>query len=130
MIRILVVDDDRAVASSIAMSLEYEGFSVVTAASGNAGIAAVEEAGVDLAIVDIFMPGSDGLETIAAMRQRQPDLPIIAFSGFAPRHAARPAADKLAAAIDLGAARALEKPIRRREIVDAVYSCLGEGAAA
>jgi CheY-like chemotaxis protein len=123
--RILVVDDDRSVACSITALLEFEGFDAAIAGDGPAGVAAVESEAFDLVIVDIFMPGMDGLETIAAIRQRQPDLPVIAISGFMPRHSALPAGDVLARAVELGASHALHKPFRRPDILAAIAACLG-----
>ncbi len=123
---ILVVDDDRSVACSIAGLLEFEGFDAVIAEDGRAGLAAVETQAFDLVIVDIFMPRMDGLETIAALRRHQPDLPIIAISGFVPRHSALPAGDALASAVELGAWCALHKPFRRPDILAAVAACLGD----
>jgi CheY-like chemotaxis protein len=124
--RILVVDDDRSVACSIAGLLEFEGFDAVIAEDGRAGLAAVETRAFDLVIVDVFMPGMDGLETIAALRRHRPGLPIIAISGFMPRHLALSAGDALASAVELGASRALHKPFRRPDILAAVAACLGD----
>ena len=124
MTRILVVDDERSVAYSIQTLLEYDGFDVVVADDGEAGIRAIETADFDLVIVDIFMPGIDGLETIKAMRQRNATLPIIAISGFTLRDAGLPTAGVLADAVRLGADRSLNKPFRRTEILAAVAGCL------
>ena len=129
MARILVIDDDRAVAFSVSVMLEYEGHEVAVAHDGRSGIAALESERFDAAIIDIFMPGMDGFETITAIRARRPDLPIIAITGFMARDADAPAADFLAMAIKLGADYGLNKPFRRRDIVEAVAACLGGPAA-
>ena len=75
--RILIVDDDQAVRMAIRVLLEHEGFEVVVAESGRRAIEAVDGAAFDLVIVDIFMPGMDGLETIKAFHRCAPGLPII-----------------------------------------------------
>jgi CheY-like chemotaxis protein len=127
MVRILVVDDDRSVAYSIRTLLEYEGFDVAVAEDGRSAVRAIEVEDYDVVIVDIFMPGMDGLETIEAIRRLQPDLPIIAISGFTVRDrtaSAAPATDVLADAIKLGASLSLHKPFRRRDILEAVAACL------
>ena len=129
MTRILVVDDDRSVAYSIGTLLEYEGFEVAIAEDGLAGLAAIEADKFDVVILDIFMPGMGGLETIEAMHRRQPGLPIIAISGFMLRDSVRQVTDDLAKAIELGAAFSLNKPFRRRDVLAAVSACL-DGAAA
>jgi CheY-like chemotaxis protein len=124
MVRILVVDDDRSVAYSIKTLLEYEGFDVGVAEDGASAVLAAQADRYDAVIIDIFMPGMDGLETIVALRSHQPDLPIIAISGFTVRDQAAPPADALAKAVQLGASRSLHKPFRRRDILDAVTACL------
>jgi CheY-like chemotaxis protein len=123
--RILVVDDDRAVAYSIQTLLEYEDFDVVVAADGVTGVQAIETEMFDVVIVDIFMPGMDGLQTIKAMRERNATLPIIAISGFTTRDAGLSAAGVLADAVRLGADCSLNKPFRRTDILAAVAACLG-----
>ncbi|HET7679933.1 MAG TPA: response regulator [Xanthobacteraceae bacterium] len=82
MTRILVIDDDEAVREATAMLLEGEGFEVVAAADGKSGIEAVKAGSFDLVIVDLFMPGIDGLQTAKAIRQLNPSMPVIAVSGF------------------------------------------------
>jgi CheY-like chemotaxis protein len=132
MVRILVVDDDRSVAYSIRTLLEYEGFDVAVAEDGRGAVRAIETEGYDVVIIDIFMPGMDGLETIELIRRLRQDLPIIAISGFTVRDraaSAAPAMDVLADAIRLGASCSLHKPFRRRDILAAVAACLDADAA-
>ena len=80
--RILVIDDQADVRAMIAMVLRIHHFEVVEAGGAAAGLKAFEEATFDLAIVDIFLAGSNGYEVIAAMRERVPRLPIVAISGM------------------------------------------------
>src|SRR5262245_21902718 len=80
--RILVVDDQADVRAMIAMVLRIHHFEVVEAAGSASGLKAFEEASFDLAIVDIFLSGSNGYEVIVAMRERVPHLPIVAISGM------------------------------------------------
>lgn len=122
--RILVIDDDGAVRAAVKTLLEHEGFEVVPAEDGRAGLESVESTRFDLVIVDIFMPGMDGLETITAFHRRVPLVPIIAMSGFMFRDSATPAPDFLAMATKLGAASSLPKPFRSRDLLAAVYTCL------
>ena len=81
MSNILVIDDDPAVRMTIRLVLEREGHTVKLATDGLAGMKAIKAGGIDLLIVDIFMPGMDGIETIREVRQHQPDLPAIVISG-------------------------------------------------
>lgn len=124
--RILVIDDDKSVRAAIKTLLEHDGYDVVAAGDGRAGLEALANSAFDLVIVDIFMPGMDGLETIKAFHRRVPDVPIVAISGFMFRDTSAPAPDFLAMATKLGAAYALHKPFRPRELIAAVQACLGE----
>jgi CheY-like chemotaxis protein len=123
---ILVIDDDTSVRIAIRMLLEHEGYSVTLAEDGRSGLEAIETtAPLDLVLIDIFMPGMDGLETIKSLHARVPDLPIVAMSGFMFRGSSAPAPDFLTMATQLGATRSLHKPFRPRELMQAVADCLG-----
>lgn len=75
--RILVVDDDPAVASVLRRGLAYEGFAVDTASSGAEALAVARERSPDVVILDIMMPGLDGLEVLRRLRTADPQLPIL-----------------------------------------------------
>src|ERR671926_350788 len=81
--RILVVDDEQTVRDALAALLRQEGYRVVPAESGHTAVEAIEAFTFDLIIVDIFMPGMNGLETIKVFRANAPNVPIIAMSGYA-----------------------------------------------
>jgi CheY-like chemotaxis protein len=125
MSRILVVDDDVAVRGAIKMVLEKDGHEVVLASNGRAGVMAVEESKFDIVICDIFMPGMDGIETINAFHQSNPQMPVIAMSGFMFRDGQSPAPDYLSLSTKLGAAYSLRKPFRPHELLEAVRECTG-----
>jgi CheY-like chemotaxis protein len=123
MSRILVVDDDLAVRDAIKMVLENDGHEVVLAANGRAGIVAAEDGGFDIVICDIFMPGMDGIETMRVFRQSNPQMPVIAMSGFTFGDGRSPAPDYLSLATKLGASYSLRKPFRPHELLKAVREC-------
>ncbi len=75
--RILVIDDDPAVTSVLKRGLGYEGFAVDTAASGSEGLALARERDPALVILDVMMPGMDGIETLKRLRAGSNQLPII-----------------------------------------------------
>ena len=118
---ILVIEDDAIMREALAEWLEAAGYAVRKAADGSARLAAVRLAAPALVVTDIHMPCTNGATVIAEVKQRHPEIPIIAISGlFNSGHAMD--AD---AAIALGAARALAKPFKRGELLQAVSDLLG-----
>jgi DNA-binding response OmpR family regulator len=115
--RILVVDDQADVRAMIAMVLRIHHFEVIEAASAVAGLKAFAEATFDLAIVDIFLSGSNGYELIVAMRERAPSLPVVAISGMT-------ALEFVAENPELGTVVGLQKPFRPNELTAAIQKAL------
>ena len=79
--RILVIDDETAIRDSLRMILEYEQYDFVGAASGPDGVAAIKREPPDLVILDIKMPGMNGLETLAEIRKVDEQVPVAMISG-------------------------------------------------
>jgi DNA-binding response OmpR family regulator len=129
MIRVLLVEDDPSVGAAIRMILNREGCDTVHALDAGTGMRAFESSSFDLAIVDIFMPGTNGLKTIAGFRQRAPTIPILAISGFRFRDSMGPGMDFLAMAVEAGAAVCLRKPFAPRQLMAAVYASLDPARA-
>jgi len=129
MARILLIDDDTAVRSAMALVLESGGFDVVAVKDAAAGRKALEAQQFDAAVVDIFMPDMDGLETIRLFRQSRPNMPIVAVSGavslFAYRVSPEAPPDYLSMATKLGAVTAVQKPFHPRELLQAVQQSIG-----
>jgi CheY-like chemotaxis protein len=122
---VLVVDDEPAVRMTIKLVLEREGHRVSVAPDGRAGLAVLAFGGIDLLVVDLFMPGMDGLETLREVRKHHADLPVIVMSGTSLDAPGQAAPDFLAMAVKLGAVRSLQKPFKPRDIIGAVDACLG-----
>ena len=120
--RILVVDDEKTVRDTVAMLLRHEGYRVVVAECGHAALGAVEAFMFDLVIIDIVMPGMDGLETISVLRQDAPDLPIIVMSGYGTGSGAT-GPDFFRTAVGRGATCCLRKPFTREQLLDAITFC-------
>lgn len=126
--RILIIEDDAAVRAALELILDHEGYSVAVAADGDAGLDLLRSDAFDLVIVDIFMPGRGGLETISEIRQTSPNLPVIATSGAAARAGAPGSAnDVLGKAVQRGAACVIHKPFRPRDLLQAIERCLAGG---
>jgi CheY-like chemotaxis protein len=121
--RILVIDDERAVRDSLAKILRREGHEVRTASGGEEGLRMWREQGAAVVILDIHMPGFDGIEMLVQLRALEPLLPVIVISGGDQTHTLGLLGDaKL-----LGAVRALAKPFSLSEITAAVNHALGTG---
>ena len=125
--RILVIDDDQAVRGAITIVLEADGFEVLTAEDGWAGLELAKSGEFDLVIVDLFMPRLGGLDTIRQLRERQPSLPIIAMSGSTPRRATDPS-DLLESAAQIGDIIRMPKPFRANDLLAAVHAAVGAAA--
>ncbi|MGK5090763.1 response regulator [Deltaproteobacteria bacterium TL4] len=81
MSRILVIDDDKVLRETLGEVLEKMGYRVACAVNGKAGIRLFEQDPFDLVITDIVMPERDGIETIIWLRNKYPEINIIAISG-------------------------------------------------
>jgi len=80
--KILVVDDEEIVCLSCQRILTEEGYEVHTCLSGPEGLQVITEEPVDLAIVDLKMPGMDGIEFLQAVKRDHPHIPVIMITGF------------------------------------------------
>ncbi|MEZ5837859.1 MAG: response regulator [Geminicoccaceae bacterium] len=112
---VIVVDDDEAVRDSLSLLLDSEGVNVRTMASGDELLAALDGLGHGVVLLDIRMPGTNGLEVLRVLGERAPDLVIIMITG----HGDVPMAVR---AMRLGAVDFIEKPFADNRILDAVRS--------
>jgi CheY-like chemotaxis protein len=122
---ILIIDDDKLVREAIRIVLAARGYDVVAVEDGKAGIAAAEAGQFDLAIVDLFMPGIDGLKVIETIRQSNPDLPMIAASGFMFGGTCPEMPNFDTMATEAGALATLYKPFRPEGLLQAVEKAIG-----
>jgi two-component system, chemotaxis family, chemotaxis protein CheY len=116
--RILVVDDDVTIRDSIKLVLETAGIEIMTAESGERALEAFSGAAFDGAIIDLMMPGMSGLETVCALREKSPDLPIVIVSGSLTRGVAMP--ELLRMATELKGVTSLAKPFKLSELLQTV----------
>jgi CheY-like chemotaxis protein len=112
------MDDEADTRTLIEEILESAGHEVVLAADGVEGMRQYHSTPVDLALVDLFMPNREGLETIKELKQQCPDFPIIAMSGDSM------ALPLLSVARRLGAAEVLQKPFLPGELLEAIKHLL------
>jgi CheY-like chemotaxis protein len=123
--RILVIDDDACVNTAIRAILARHRCETVLALRAHAGIRAFLTSEFDVVIVDLFMPGMNGLDTIKRIRGESA-VPIIAMSGFRLRNSLNSDQDFFGMATLCGATIALRKPFSPVQLIAAIdQSCLG-----
>jgi two-component system response regulator MprA len=120
MIAILVVDDDAPILRMLARTLTAEGYSVETAADGGAALAAVERAVPDVVVLDVGMPGLDGLAVCRRLRRLGLALPVLLLT-------ARDAVSDRVEGLDAGADDYLVKPFAPEELLARVRALLRRG---
>ena len=119
MARILVVDDDPQLRKMVALLLANEGHTAIEASDGRKAMEVHRRDPVHLVITDIVMPDQEGMETIDALREGWPDLPVIAISGGLANSKIY-----LALAAKLGARRTLAKPFAPEQLLRLVAELL------
>ena len=115
--RILVVDDDRAVRDSLRRSLEFNGYEVALANDGVEALARINGLAPDALIVDVMMPRLDGIETTRALRAAGNDVPILVLT-------ARDSVNDRVDGLDAGADDYLAKPFALDELLARVRAML------
>jgi DNA-binding response OmpR family regulator len=114
---VLVVDDDPTVSDVVRRYLEQDGCSVRLAVDGAGALAAVAESVPDLVVLDLMMPGIDGLEVCRRLRRQLPSLPIVMLTALGEE------ADRVVG-LEVGADDYVTKPFSPRELVLRVRSVL------
>ncbi|MBL4761236.1 MAG: response regulator [Gammaproteobacteria bacterium] len=122
MTKILLIDDDEDFNESLKDCLEYEGFTVVCAFGGKQGLSLLQVEQPDLVMTDILMPGFDGIEFLAALKEMSLGFPVkvIAMSGGG-RIAGK---EYLSVAKTIGADCVFEKPLDIDEVVGTIKGLL------
>jgi two-component system nitrogen regulation response regulator NtrX len=120
--RILIIDDEAGIRDTLRMILEYEGYEVLQAATGQDGLRIVEREAPDMVFLDIKMPGMDGLEVLQKLRHLVDQTPIVVISGHVEQGGA--SSTEAAQAIKLGARDFIEKPPTQDRILVTVRNAL------
>ncbi|MCQ4084488.1 response regulator transcription factor [Streptomyces sp. RB6PN25] len=109
-VRVLVVDDESALAELMSMALRYEGWDVRTESDGNAALRAAAEFKPDAVVLDIVLPGLDGLEVLSRLRREIPDVPVLFLTG-------KDAVEDRIAGLTAGGDDYVSKPFGLEEVV-------------
>jgi DNA-binding NtrC family response regulator len=123
MARVLVVDDEASIRESLEMIVSYEGHEVETAQDGKECLEKLRDEEVDLVLLDVRMPGIDGLRVLQEIRKTRPDLQVVMISGQATIDAAMTAAR--AGAFDF-----IEKPLDRERLLLTVRNAVKQAELA
>jgi CheY-like chemotaxis protein len=110
--RILVVDDNEDLRTTIQALLQADGFEVAVAADGEAALLLHRAHPADVVVTDLFMPDKDGIETIIELKKLYPTVKIVAMSGWTSTQGS----DYLQVAREIGAAVTLQKPFDPLEL--------------
>ena len=119
--RVLVVDDEENVTHLVSSALRFDGFETVTADNGQSALAAVAEADPDLVVLDVMMPGMDGLGVLHNLRAAGSQVPVIFLT-------ARDAATERIGGLRAGADDYVVKPFSVEELLARVHAVLRRSA--
>ena len=114
---ILIVDDEEVVRRSYQATLAAARCRASAACDGEEALAAMQAERFDVVLLDLRMPGDDGLEVLAKMKQRWPEREVVVITGF-------PSVDSAKEAVRLGACDYLAKPVGPDEILHAARAAL------
>ena len=116
MVKILMVEDEPNIARFVELELSHEGYEVIKAEDGREGLKLAEEGGADLMLLDIMLPGLNGLEVLRRLR-RTSALPVIMLT-------ARDAVMDKVTGLDMGADDYITKPFSIEELLARIRSAL------
>ena len=121
--RILIIDDEAAIRESLETLLVLEGYLVDLAPEGQAGLKAIDSRSYDLVLLDLALPGQNGLEVLARIRERQPNLPVIMITAYG-------TVGNVVDAMNGGAQNFVQKPWDNEKLLADVRAAVGWRRAA
>jgi DNA-binding NtrC family response regulator len=115
---VLIIDDEAEIRESLQTLLEMEGFAVETAVSGEAGLQRIGEHPFDLVLLDLALPGRDGMEILAEIRSHETRLPVIMITAYG-------TVENAVHAMQSGAANFVQKPWDNEKLLADVRAAVG-----
>jgi len=115
--KILIVDDEQSILSTLKGSLEDEGFSTVLASTGENALKIIDSQEIDLVLLDVWLPGKDGLEVLKEIKKTDPGTAVVIMTGHG-------TIDTAVKALKLGAMDFIEKPLDLNKIIVTINNAL------
>jgi DNA-binding response OmpR family regulator len=115
---VLIVDDEADFLELMEKRLQKRGFSVTTAGNGEEGLKQVQQTSFDAMVLDVKMPGMDGIETLRRIKQLAPDLPVLLLTGHASIESAM-------VGVESGAVDYLLKPVPLNDLIMRLNDMVG-----
>ncbi|MGC6486277.1 MAG: sigma-54-dependent transcriptional regulator [Planctomycetota bacterium] len=114
---VLIVDDHRAVREELAFALDFHGWTTAEAADGPSGLERAQDPDVDVVLLDVKLPGMDGLEVLRQIKELRPELPVVMISGHGDL-------DTAILAVRRGAYDFLQKPFESDRVLLSIQNAL------
>jgi DNA-binding NtrC family response regulator len=115
--RILIIDDEASIRESLETLLTLEGYNIETAPEGDTGLDLIDRRSYDLVLLDLALPGKNGLEVLHLIREHHPDLPVIMITAFGK-------VDNVVEAIRTGAQNFVQKPWDNEKLLADIRSAI------
>ncbi|GGH14277.1 sigma-54-dependent transcriptional regulator [Silvibacterium dinghuense] len=116
--RILIIDDEAAIRESLETLLSLEGYTIEIAVNGEDGLKAIENSVYDLVLLDLALPGKNGLEILKLIREKHTSLPVIMITAYGK-------VDNVVEAIHSGAQNFVQKPWDNEKLLADIRSAIG-----
>lgn len=117
--RVLIIDDETAIRESLELLLDLEGFDVASAGDGAAGLQALEESVFDLVLLDLALPGQNGLEVLQTIRARHANLPVVMITAYG-------TVQNVVEAMQHGANNFVQKPWDNEKLLADIRAAIGQ----
>jgi len=117
--KVLLVDDEEEFVETLAERMRNRGMEVATSNSGGEALELVDEEPYDVVVLDLQMPGMDGIEVLERIKRRQPDIQVVLLTGHA-------TVEKGVEAMKHGALEFLEKPIDLSKLSEVIHKAKAE----
>lgn len=114
-IRVLLIDDEKEFIDVLAERLDNRGFSVLKALDGDEGLRLVRENDVDVVVLDVLMPGKDGVTTLREIKAVKPLVEVIMFTGNA-------TVETAVKGMEMGAFDYLMKPTESKDLIEKIVN--------